>query len=924
MKRKSNNTFYYRLKWKMTPWVIGCGLGTMLCWGCENVTVEGDKSNDNDSVENNSVDTETETDSSIQNANSMWDNIPSVISGVCPSADEIMDITGVCVPQCDATDRCYVSTLSWGGDMVGVSGDEVYFRQDAVVDELENEVSPQRLWRVDMATGVKALVIDDFTSHRIVGEEDGLLVVLDARQVPAELNLTSEKGERQYQTLPDEMNIDDLTLNDTWVYSGGHKKFGDPKAGIWRLKLGSDDEPELFIPAGNFGPMGAAVAAYPEAQLSYIAPRMVTASGDDIWFAGDMFVCGFNLYEQVPRCTYADMTIGEFGHSSEGYLLYDEMFWVEERSDENGNLDSPVYLTSISGAAEKINVYAITENIFMAGGENFWWTAGLAAGWGYVVNPIANVVERFPLSVGISPEPLFSTALVPLPETTPLYFGPHMHANMLVLDSSIAVARPVQDADGNTVRTIFINLPLAPRPCTPALPCADDEQCSAAGFCESGHLFDTDPDTDTDTSSDTDSGSDSDADTDTGTDTESTPGFNDIVSLTGCGCNDTTEACGADGECIPRCDSLGRCIEGVVDGELLPWAETLTFDSSGERLFVKQRPQTDFLGNPISNYRLWEIDMVSGNTILWADIDEEFKFWGTMQDGVVVAKYLTVPIEVQYYSEPEQLETNIYLPEFASEYDSVLAEDSILFLRKTNVSQNNEYHLWRMSLTTDAVAEIYVEASVLSGTDTGDPYGWISYSSNGKMWSMTSDRLCHFEVNDASTITCYQNPSYFDGYKSVVQAGNYLYMWDIMVDGPVATTMDAEFNMLNVYQYPPVCNTEEWPGCKLYFYKNWAYGFESGNPNFISFPLFAAREPQVLYPRDYFVGSIEPDSGMSSGLSVGAGKFVWLYSTTAADNYTIRTLVLSAPLPPHMCDAELPCTGEGETCGADGFCATGK
>ncbi len=392
-------------------------------------------------------------------------------------------------------------------------------------------------------------------------------------------------------------------------------------------------------------------------------------------------------------------------------------------------------------------------------------------------------------------------------------------------------------------------------------------------------------------------------------------GWEDVTAMTGCGCDEDGEVCGVNGTCVPRCDEIGRCVEAVVEREVKNM--TLVDDD----LYMVQSPQQDALENPLSGQRLVQVNLATNTSteVFASEVGTEIKFVGMTDTGssgaLAVVALKGDSVKVITISSTLQASTPVVLPS-GVDWDSLsLVGDYLYYF--TNESDD----AWRILLDASATPEVAIAASAMTvtlpgGVCYGDTSGFGSQlvASTDVVWYTANCTLCALDVSANDTLHC----GYYEAsYNWLFPAEEYI--WSISyMPAAFGQRFDKSLASLNVYAFP----SEE-----VYYhainhtilYRNWGYLVEPDTQWIVGFPLAVAREPQRLLPSSVFTEPYDAYSGKPA--VVGQPGLVWVHEVKDATGKTIRTLVFSVPLPPRMCDAELPCDA-GETCGTDGFCAT--
>lgn len=392
-------------------------------------------------------------------------------------------------------------------------------------------------------------------------------------------------------------------------------------------------------------------------------------------------------------------------------------------------------------------------------------------------------------------------------------------------------------------------------------------------------------------------------------------GREDVTAMKGCGCDEAGEVCGVNGTCVSRCDEIGRCLEAVVEREVT--SMTLVDDD----LYLVQSPQEDALENSLTGQRLVQVNLATNtSTVVFdSEVGTEIKFVGMTDTGssgaLAVVALKGDLVKVVTISSTLQASTPVVLPAGVQWSSLSLVGDYLYYF--TNESDD----AWRILLDASATPEVAIAASAMTvtlpgGVCYGDTSGFGSQlvASTDVVWYTANCTLCALDVSANDTLYCgYYEASY-----------NWLfpteeYIWSISsMPAAFGQRFDKSLASLNVYAFP---SEEAYYHATNHtmLYRNWGYLVEPDTQWIVGFPLAVAREPQRLLPSSVFTEPYDPYSGKP--VVVGHPGLIWSHEVKDVADKTIRTLIFSVPLPPRMCDAELPCD-DGESCGADGFCVT--
>ena len=403
----------------------------------------------------------------------------------------------------------------------------------------------------------------------------------------------------------------------------------------------------------------------------------------------------------------------------------------------------------------------------------------------------------------------------------------------------------------------------------------------------------------------------------------------EVSTLTGCGCDETEEVCGHDGKCIPRCDAFGRCLEAVVDGE-----KQISF-MKDKTLLLYEAPQKDPLGNPVSGMRLWRLNRETGviNTIL--ESDAGVATLGMIADELVVVEF-TDPLTVHRLSLEGNPIVALTLPdglpvdyEGLSEWQiwGALNLNDNLALDGTYLYyiDENDGSVWRLAVEANAEPEQVIPADAYPGEAI------CSYDDYEKYFTVTESvvwwnqcQLCVVDLKNSTSPACDNAlPTYEGkaekGTRGQLVVSKFVNLGEKM---PLVDIMDASLSSLRIFKGDDYSFSDDVNNVHFAFDDNWAYSLAPGTTNVLSFPLHVPRLPQELFPASLITAPDLNYGNFDEKVKAGAHHLVWLEPVLDDNEEVVRTLVVSIPIPPRMCDAELPCAAENETCGDDGICVS--
>ncbi|MBN2524791.1 MAG: hypothetical protein JXR76_00260 [Deltaproteobacteria bacterium] len=402
-----------------------------------------------------------------------------------------------------------------------------------------------------------------------------------------------------------------------------------------------------------------------------------------------------------------------------------------------------------------------------------------------------------------------------------------------------------------------------------------------------------------------------------------------VTALTGCGCNDAIEVCGEGGSCIPRCDTEGRCLLGQLPSNVKlhkKWGTYVT-------LFAE--PIYDQFENIIESPKLWKFNLEDGAATL-IDNDYQpntlFQLVGVREDGEFIWRDRN-PDSTQVHL--DNREGTAYILPAELEGEMLMLSDGWVYSNGTVPMGTFDTGggIRRAALDGDGTIEMLLTnrqlmtlaESVTSLADYNSIFTANIRTVDGKLWFGGESFACVCDVTDPiNTAKCVD----IDPTMGVIHGmdGNYLLKFYLRMSSQAqyVSSFDAtDDSVTKVYNHEPFYGpgTEYWGVRSFVMNVGWAYCMDNPeSEKIIAFPLDMAREPIDIFPKQFSLNDELTITNLEQLSFATKNSLVSINHVSNPQTSVTRTLLIQLPLPPKPCDATLLCSGEGETCGSDGFC----
>jgi hypothetical protein len=372
-----------------------------------------------------------------------------------------------------------------------------------------------------------------------------------------------------------------------------------------------------------------------------------------------------------------------------------------------------------------------------------------------------------------------------------------------------------------------------------------------------------------------------------------------------CTCSSPDQICNAARQCVPRCDSAGRCAmwlspHGIMDIYL-----------DGSTVFFLTASAYDPLGNPTGGGSLYRVDYPNGTPTLVAA--------GIEDPGAILGRYAGA--------------TFVYAGG---------SSNSIVRITDTGVAASIAFELgaipsargmrgnwityggldgrtvWGVNLDGDLVPQLLfdldtatdlelAQALAIGQTQVLDDY--FSFQTYGCVW------LCYFaRENLALGPTCNRS-GWSIGYEILAAGGNRLFgihdiaaydleSFDVTGKAPIMKLFSGDSGTIWDADYS----------------EGWLYSRVSDPHQLVRYPSTVGRLPQEILPANV----VEPaffglhGANVTGDFAVGPAGLFWFQGVTDRNQ---PQYIFHAPLPPQPCDAELPCPETSQSC-VNGYCTT--
>ena len=943
----------------MCVWLVG-----LLLLGCGDVVVDADKKDtSSDRVEQgtaSSAGTDRSTDSAageeLMAPQGIWDNVVALTGCGCHDATEACNDDGTCVPRCDDEGRCLHAVFNEMALPIHTQGDDVFVQ---LFDCSETEPAyvfncpGADVWRVSLSSSNKSVTTTACSEDDDRGCVLGVLsnnatVVSDSS---AAFRLVYPDGSTEIVQKPEEIQGHENILAGDVVYAahdGGVGRENSEELTLWEYSLGSERKLAAVLDGSEL--LDAVTiqmgSSFGQSGLLNISP--VGAEGVHITFSigteAESAHCIFDMSAGASSvvCIPAGAFVGPVTNINTGEIVGGNLLFVGHTATRDIISDT-LYALAASGAQQSLYTWPRdlefeVPDLWDEPGVEGLWLNGVVplhshAGWIYMFDAADENIIRMPFTAPQSSEVVYPLNIAP-PEAFGVKQGSAWQLGLQLGDDAIVWHQTVQDADFNVLRTLIVSAPLPPRPCSAELLCTGEgETCGADGFCVKTDVADdTEPDSEYDT-------------------------WDDVVALTGCGCNDTTEACNDDGTCVPRCDEKGRCLHAVFDGmatvNQVDGRDALVktfelFESGDNRGYGVNGVQRVNMDSDHSSVAMTSCSILDGRGCVL----------GVMSNNATVASNAHAEFTLYY---PDGSTEVVAKPEEIQGHENILVGDDVYaaYFQGTDRDNPDKLTLWRYSLGGDREVEAVLAGSELLDAvveQIGSSFG-LNETIAIETRSVTGNYVTFFIFTEperahcifdqsigASSMACIpiwtDDPTLLnistgeivDGKLLFIERTDSAYILKTLDTAGAQQTLytwqrDQEFVIPELWNEPGARAMYFWSESSpvVYSFAGWIYFYDAASENLVRMSLAAPQSPEVVYP----ITIAPPEAfGVKAGSlagdlpALGADALVWRQAVQDADFNLLRTLIVSAPLPPRPCSATLLCTGEGETCSAEGFCVT--
>ncbi|MBN2715986.1 MAG: hypothetical protein JXX14_09025 [Deltaproteobacteria bacterium] len=1010
-------------------WRYVCVLfAAAMLWGCGDILVEGDGKTDTASSDTSPGNGDSDESGSDESGSysvvpqTMWNNVVALSGCGCNDETEACNQDGTCVPRCDEMGRClhavfdgYVRTL------VDLKGYSLYLKEYDDIERSGEETQPFRYWFVDLKNNTKVVVKegDDDIFEPVDFTADGQLLAQNER----ELAFMSALGQMRYVNLPSGTTShsygEDMfdRVSSHYLYSFGDFAIVEGEStqkGLWRVALDGEYQIEPVLTADILfhlerQQLGEISATYDDGY--HVQILGVSDEAIAFEFLESKHLCIYQVASSadtivcIPSVSTAD-TEAFFGRVAlkDGVvgnaLLFASYYGPDFREDNPGVLetlgangdrralytmekDNPSLFYDAWGPRPDAEEFMVPGSVdpmlidydFLSTMAEMG-TLGSYDGWLYTFEPASGQVIGIPVDAPSAVQNIYPMTMAP-----PEAFGVRFGSSPGIVDEVGMVWRQVvTDSNDNLLHSLIVSIPLPPRSCSTAIPCVGEgETCGTQGFCVKETVTDTGTDTvaDTDTT-DSSRPNDGSADGGAGIDEAAVVPqtmWNNVVALSGCGCNDETEACNEDGTCVPRCDEMGRCLQMVFDGyvNIMPFLD-------GYSLYVQElnqwwKPQDEWLTS-----KSWWVDLKNNSKLMVNDGSGDLRHAaGVSSDGQMVypggdrLTFLAPSGEISTYKL------------FGTVIDSgnpagcVLSENYIYGFGDyvTSTGEVLENTIWRIAQDGDHQRELIFPGETMIALEPdladaiGGEFGIGMLGASDDVvgfYLLFTQQLCLFEVGASpDTVMCIPaRPGAEDTFgarayleDSVVSDRliylerstdendhvlNTLAALDVDGNQQALHTWDGDHEEIEYASWGPGVPLEEmlqdgfhylekesakvsyealegpWHYAPFMSHDGWVYDVDPVAGQMIGFPVVAPNAVQNIFPI-----TIAPPEAFGARYSpyrghISEAGFVWRQVVDDGTGTVLRSHIVSMPLPPRPCGVPIPCVGKGETCGPEGFC----
>jgi hypothetical protein len=378
-----------------------------------------------------------------------------------------------------------------------------------------------------------------------------------------------------------------------------------------------------------------------------------------------------------------------------------------------------------------------------------------------------------------------------------------------------------------------------------------------------------------------------------------------------CTCDSPDKICNAARQCVPRCDSAGRCALWLANRAV----KDLYLD--GSTLYYATAAGTDPLGNPAKNGSLYSVDFPDGTPKLIATgFGDPKKIIGRYAG----ATYLGVTSNA--------VDTMVAINDAGSTATlDVCGSNGWMRGKWLACTSNDNLKLMSVDLDGRLAPQLLVDLTLPAGTVSDSNPQPVFYNVavlDDIIWYGVDRQVCSIQLSNVSLPpTCISGGGGIGGHVFGTD-GTILYV-AFEGSGAMVWAYDTSGQLLlTLYTYK--VGGSDYRSSVVYSH-GWLYTAiwftATVQAQFVRFPATTGRLPQEVLPREVAspamcrgsigTGSTYNDIPIAAGLS----DFFWTQWMTDMNQ---PQYIFHAPLPPQPCDAELPCADSTLVC-KDGYCS---